>query len=261
MQPFRDTFAQGTGTHWQRQETGGGALLAHPEGLLLCRNGALADTYCNAQIDDYQGLPRRRLPWRPPLRLDVMARFSHPCGVLAGTAGFGFWNNPFFTGRSLPSLPRAAWFFYASPPSDMRLDTLAPGWGWKAATIDAWRPGFLALAPTAPLALPLLRYAPLRRALWPIGQVALGVREMPLTASMTDWQRYSLIWRRQGVRFLINDQLVLDSPFSPAGPLGLVIWLDNQYAIVTMEGRFGGGLVAAPGEQWLQIAEVALTPL
>src|SRR3990172_5905181 len=49
--------------------------------------------YADAQVDDYQGLPRHRFPWRPPLRLSLEARASHSAPL--GTLGFGFWNDPF----------------------------------------------------------------------------------------------------------------------------------------------------------------------
>jgi hypothetical protein len=39
-------------------------------------------------------------------------------------------------GNPIP-LPRAIWFFYASPPSHMDLALDVPGYGWKAAMIDA----------------------------------------------------------------------------------------------------------------------------
>ena len=72
--------------------------------------------YADAQLDDYGDCESRRFyPWRAPVRMRLKARFSHPVGGLAGTAGFGFWNAP-FGDPSLPrpSLPQAVWFFYAS---------------------------------------------------------------------------------------------------------------------------------------------------
>ncbi len=96
--------------------------------LRFVTDDATSRQYSNAQVDDYRGLSRRRFPWRPPAKLTVRARFSHPAGHLKGTAGFGFWNDPFLmTGARLPALPQAIWFFYASPPSDMRLDLAHSG--------------------------------------------------------------------------------------------------------------------------------------
>ena len=103
----------------------------------------------------------------------MRARFSHPANELRGTAGFGFWNDPFMmTGARIPTLPRAIWFFYGSPPSNIKLDRHAPGHGWKAATIDALRPAAFLLAPLAPLAVPLMNLPSLYRRLWPFIQRA-----------------------------------------------------------------------------------------
>jgi hypothetical protein len=38
-----------------------------------------------------------------------------------------------------------------------------------------------------------------------------------------------------------------------------VAWIDNQYLIVTPQGRLGWGLLDAPGEQWLEIADLRLS--
>jgi len=123
--------------------------------------------YTDAQIDDYQGLSRRRFRWNPPLTMTVRARFSHAADELIGTAGFGFWNDPFLmTGFRPPALPRAIWFFYSSAHSNIKLAREAPGWGWKAATIDAVTLPFFLLAPTAPLTVPLMNVPPLYRWLW-----------------------------------------------------------------------------------------------
>jgi hypothetical protein len=252
-----ETFDTGVGSRWRRHVVGAGGLEVANGALRLLRDDARADAYSNAQLDDYQGLRRRDLPWRAPLTLTVRARFSHGDGALVGTAGFGFWNDPFLiTGRRVPALPRAIWFFYASQPSNMQLDAQTPGYGWKAAMIDAGRPAFLALAPTAPLALPLMRAPLLRRALWPIAQTALGVREALVGADMRQWHTYTLRWLPDGAEFLVDGRAVLRSRLAPKGPLGFVVWLDNQYAVVTPEGAFGGGVLAAGGRQWLEVTEI-----
>ncbi|HEY1013479.1 MAG TPA: hypothetical protein VGE07_12290, partial [Herpetosiphonaceae bacterium] len=113
----------------------------------------------------------------------------------------------------------------------------------------------------APLALPLMWQRWLRRALWPIGQWALGVREAPVRAPMAGWQDYRLEWRRESVVFYVNGDELLRSRFAPRGPLGLVLWIDNQYAIVTPGGRIGGGLLDAPGRQWLELRELRIERL
>ena len=45
---------------------------------------------------------------------------------------------------------------------------------------------------------------------------------------------------------------------SPRGALGLVIWIDNQYMIVTPQGRLGHGLMEFEHEQYLEVARLAI---
>lgn len=261
MQGIYEDFSSELNPRWRRHLRGGASLVPTGQTLCLVNQDTHVGQYTDAQIDDYQGLPRRRFYWRPPLTMTVQARFSHPDGELSGTAGFGFWNDPFMmTDRRLPTLPRAIWFFYASPPSNMKLDLYAPGWGWKAAAIDALRPLFFLWLPTAPLAIALMNVRPLYRALWPLGQRAIGVSEAPVKAELTDWHTYVIEWGAKRACFWVDDVLVLDSVPSPRGPLGFVMWLDNQYAIVTPWGRFGYGLLDAPGRQWMEVDKLVIEP-
>ncbi len=249
-----EQFTTPPADRWKRYVVGSGALQATGRTLLFINNQTSAHRYTNAQIDDYQGLPRGRFPWHAPLTLTVRARFSHHAGELSGTAGFGLWNDPFMmTGRRVPTLPRVVWFFYASPPSNMKLDLLTPGHGWKAATMDAKRWAFFALAPTAPLAVPLMNLRRLYRRLWPIAQRAMRISEAPLEMAMTEWHTYTIAWEEQQTRFSVDDELVLEARSSPRGPLGFVMWLDNQYAVVTPWGRLGYGLLESSQCQWMEV--------
>ncbi len=243
-----------------RYTVGAGRVERDGARLRLVVAGATDRRYSDAQIDDYRRLPRRRFPHRPGLRLTVRARFSHPAGELRGTAGFGFWNDPFLmTGLRPPTLPRAAWFFYASPPSEMKLDRATPGHGWKAATLDALRPVSIPLLTIALPAAVLMNIRPLYRRLWPTIQRALHIREALLPVEMTAWHTYTLSWGRERVRFAVDGEPVLDGP-APHGPLGFVMWLDNQYLVATPWGKFRWGLLAIPGVQWMEVAEISLTP-
>jgi hypothetical protein len=244
---------------WRTFLRGSGRLEAGGATLRLVTTNTLANHYSNAQIDDYQGLARRDFWWRPPLRLTVRARFSHPAGILSGTAGFGFWNDPFLmTGLRRPALPRVVWFFYSSPPSNMKLDLHCPGPGWKAGAMDATRWPFFALLPAAPLAIPLMRLEWLYHRCWPLGQRAVGVSEALLPVAMTDWHEYALDWQSRQVHFWVDGHRVLATPIAPKGPLGFVLWLDNQYMVVTPWGNFGYGLLAQPEQQWLEISSLAI---
>ena len=213
--------------------------------------------YSDAQLDDYAGLPRRLFPHRPPLRCSIRARFSSE--AMVGTAGFGFWNQPFMPGGGAPTLPRAIWFFYSSPPSNMALALDVPGYGWKAATIDALRPMALTIAPLAPIVLLLNRSRRIYRRLWPIVQKALTIQEQALPMeTLQDWHTYTIEWGINQARFRIDDRLVLETDRAPRGPLGFVVWIDNQFAVVTPTGRIRFGLLDSDQSQWLEIEEARL---
>jgi hypothetical protein len=240
--------------------TGDGSVEWHGAGVRLINPAVPHQNYVNSQLDDYHTLRRRQFAWRPPLTLHVRARFSDAAHTLSGTAGFGFWNDPFMmTTQRMPTLPRALWFFFASPPSNMALARGVPGHGWKAATIDAQRAAFLALAPSAPIALPLMHSAWFYARLWPIAQRALGVNEALVDTEMRDWHDYVVDWNAQHVRFAVDGQEVLLAQPAPKGPLGLVLWLDNQAMVVTPQGRIRHSLVSRSSQQWLEIETLTIS--
>lgn len=235
------------------------ALVRTESGLRLIDFPAESHRYVNVQIDDYWTGWRRTFRWRPPLRLSLRARFSHEADGLRGTAGFGFWNDPFLmTGWRWPTLPRALWFFFASPPSDMALTLDVPGWGWKATVIDAGRPTGLRWLPLAPLLIPAMRSHRIHQALWPSIQRDLGIAEAPIPHGMTDWHHYEIAWGDQRATFWVDGEAVLQDAPAPRGPMGLVIWIDNQYRVVHPSGRFRHGVLALSDAQWMEVDEVKI---
>ena len=140
----------------------------------------------------------------------------------------------------------------------MKLAINTPGYGWKAATLDAIRWPFFALLPTVPLAVPLMNIDWLYRACWPIGQRAIHVSEALVPVDMTGWHTYQIDWQEQRVVFSIDGDPLLNCNTSPRGPLGLVMWLDNQYMVATPWGLFKSGLLDAPGRQWLEVSKLEI---
>ena len=216
-----------------------------------------AGVYSDAQISDYEHAAG--FHWRPPLRLTVTARMLPDASQVRGTAGFGFWNQPFMPGQWRLRLPQAIWFFYSSPPSDMWLAKGVPGPGWKAATIDAKRWQFLALAPAAPFGLLLMRVPALYNWLWPVGQRALGVSEAMLDNQLlSEKHTYTLDWRLHSAAFSVDDTVVHEAPVAPRGPLGFIAWIDNQYAVVTPQGKFRFGLLPLAQPQTLILEHIEI---
>jgi hypothetical protein len=258
---------------WTRLCPGGGTLACADSVLRLAYPAAVRGQYTDAQIDDYDSLPRRAFPWRPPLRLEVRARASHPqhaplvspsasapAPTLRGTAGFGFWNYPFSIHGAVLTLPEAVWFFYASPPANMALVPGVPGCGWKAQVVHARRWGALAAAGPTLAAVAWARATGRERGAATWVRRLSGAGEALLASSLADWHDYTLEWRRDHARFWMDGHEVLVAPNPPPGPLGFVAWIDNQYAIATPRGAFAFGTLDA-GPQWLDLAHVRIVPL
>lgn len=243
---------------WQVTEQGGGLARQSAAEIRLALPPGSASRYHNAQISDY-GAASRSFDNGPPLRLELRARAG---GEISGTAGFGFWNQAFVPGERGFRLPQALWFFFGGCANDIALAKGLPGNGWKAATFDArnWR--FRALLPVAPLGFLLMRSRALYEALWPLGQGAIGVREAALDPSLLEaFHTYSLEWRQAGAIFAVDGEVALRAPSAPRSRLGFIAWIDNQYAIVTPQGRFGRGLLDIPQEQSLQLRDITITRL
>jgi len=231
---------------------------------------------------------------RTGLNLSLSARASSDS--IPGTWGFGLWNDPFgfslgFGGNPfrLPALPNAVWFFGASKQSYLSFrDAHASPTGFDAfasqpSALREAANGFLAQTFRSPKFHPLLILAglalPFSRGMTRriLGRVIDedGVQLWSSTARRRDlqeqapalhsqsvdptqWHRYSLYWREDRVSFEVDDALVFESPVSPHPPLGLVIWIDNQYAAFTPEGKIGFGILENPEPAWLEVKDLEL---
>lgn len=211
--------------------------------------------YRLAQLDDYIQLPRHKFPHHY-LTLSLRARASSIS--IPGTWGFGLWNDPFglslgFGGNPfrLPALPNAIWFFGASKENYLSFkDSLTPN-------------GFLAQAFRAPKFHPLLIPTGLvfpfsrKRVRKFLGKV-IGEDEIALSVDVTQWHAYRFEWSAKRSAFWVDDALVFESQVSPRPPLGLVIWIDNQFAAFTPEGKTGFGVLENPEPAWLEIKDLNL---
>ena len=221
-----------------------------------------AGKYRLAQLDDYAALDRSQFPWQPPLQFSLKARVS--ALDIPGTWGFGFWNDPFSfsfgaagSARRLPALPNAVWFFYASPANYLSLRDDLPAQGLLAATFQS-QDVPIALQGLVLLGLPVLGlpvFGRLARRFirhW-VRQDAAQVRSDP-----TEWKKYTIQWESENVRLLVDDIQVLQTPIAPLGRLGLVIWIDNQYAAFTPDGHLRFGMEPDEGPAWLEVSDIEL---
>ncbi len=225
----------------------------NPHGYRLAIPVGRANRFRLAQLDDYSSLPRRKLPWHPPLTLGLRARVSER--DLPGTWGFGLWNDPFglslgFGGTAgrLPALPNAAWFFHASQENYLSFRDDKPGHGFLAQCFHS-QPFHPLLIP-AGLALP---FSP-KRTRNLLGRI-IDEDCARLSIDVTQWHEYRLEWSPQQVAWWVDDMLILESPITPRPPLGLVIWMDNQFAAFRPDGKLQWGLQENP-PAWMEIEQL-----
>lgn len=220
-----------------------------------------AGSYRLAQLDDYGRLPRRAFPWEAPLSISLRARVSSP--VIQGTWGFGLWNDPFSMAVvrgvdvRLPAMPNAAWFFFASPPNYLSLRDDLPAQGFLAMTFRSARLPPVLLALGAP-ALPFFYWPRALRSFRRIGRRFVRQESATLGVDPSDWHTYFLEWGDGLVDFRVDGERVLQSASPPYGPLGLVLWVDNQYAALTPQGRMGFGTLPNERGEWLEIEGLSL---
>jgi hypothetical protein len=228
--------------------TENGYRLAIPQGN--------ARGYRLAQLDDYAKSKRGDFPHRPSLSFSLRARVS--AVSLPGTWGFGLWNDPFglslgFGGNPfrLPALPNAVWYFHASDENYLSFGN-KQGNGFLAQVFRS--PVFpLRRLMKVGLMLPIarLKARELMNEIVEADAVRLGV-------DVTEWHGYRLEWSPMQSAFWVDETLVLETPVSPRPPLGLVIWIDNQYAAWRPDGKIGFGVLENTEPAWLEIKDLAL---
>ncbi|HEY9152758.1 MAG TPA: hypothetical protein VIN60_07725 [Anaerolineales bacterium] len=238
------------------RSSNGASVFSTSNGFRLTIPASSKSEYRLAQMDDYARLPRRAFSARSPLTFSLRARASSES--IPGTWGFGLWNDPFslslgFGGNPfrLPILPNAIWFFHASEKNYLSFRDDKPAQGFLAQSFSS--PSF------HPLLLPIGLTFPfsMKKARQLLSRI---VEEDSSTVStdVTQWHSYRFEWSPNRSAFWVDDVPVLDTPVSPRPPLGLVIWIDNQYAAFTPQGKIKWGLEKNLIEAWLEIENVEL---
>ena len=262
-----DTFEHGAHPYWVRFCIGH-AQIENEKGLVrFVVDGAEAGQLSDAELDDHRAAPRHQLAWTPPLRLTVRARMSHPstalrsardAGVMLGTAGFGFWNDPFDWVGNVEMPPNALWFFYASPQSDMAFARGVRGNGWKAATLNGGRADKLTMA----LGNLIFRLPGMSKLVFNLAQTRIHAHERILDdVALTDWHTYRIDWFARAAIFFVDDVEVFSAPNPLMVPLGFVAWVDNNATTMGPERDFGFQRIAVPQRQWLELTRVRIERL
>ncbi len=235
-----------------------GRLESTANGWRLGIPAGQARSYRLAQVDDQLGRRRKDYLWQPPLHLQLRARVS--ADKMPGTWGFGCWNDPygFLFGPGellprLPALPQAAWFFCASERCYLSFRDDKPGNGFYAQVFSsesAW-----SKVTRAALTFPFDRRASRKLMSEVVSEDGAPVRGRP-----SEWHAYDVEWAAFGCAFRVDNEMVLRTTISPRGPLGLVLWIDNQYAAFDPQGRVRWGVEANPLDQWLEVEDLRVEP-
>jgi len=214
-----------------------------------------AGGYRLSQLDDHAHIARKNYPYSLPFSMSLKARVSS--ASVPGTWGFGLWNDPFGFSFGpednffrLPALPNALWFFYASPQNYLSFRDDKPARGFLAQAFRS--PRFHRLLILAGMALPFSRKKT-RQLLSNI----IDEDSATISVDVTQWHTYRLEWSLTRSAFWADDVQVLESPVSPHPPLGLVIWIDNQYAAFHPDGRIAYGILEGK-EEWLEIESMEI---
>ena len=77
-----------------------------------------------------------------------------------------------------------------------------------------------------------------------------------IVVDTTQWHQYELFWRQEATSFLVDGKQVLETTASPRGPLGLVLWIDNQAAAWKPDGQIGYRLLQGENGAWMEVKNI-----
>lgn len=252
MLVVEDDFESDLSPYWVRLCVGH-ANIEHEMGIArFVVHGAVEGDLSDAEIDDHRMEPMR---WKSPLRMKVRARFSHTAGSLFGTAGFGFWNSPFDQTGSVQAPPNAVWFFYASPPGDMRFVRNVRGNGWKAAMWNGGRSNPLEMA----AGNLVLRLPGMSKLVFRVAETRINAAEKVLDElDMTEWHSYSIEWRERQADFFVDDLPVLRVANPPRAWLGFVAWVDNNCMTLGPDIDLSLRRLAVDQREWMELSLIKI---
>lgn len=255
MDLIQDRFENGFHPRWVRFAIGHSGIELLPGIARLSIEGAVAGELSDAEIDDHRTAPRWNLHWTPPLTLTIRARFSHPAGEMIGTAGFGFWNDPFDWSGNVQAPPNAIWFFYASPASDMAFVRGLRGHGWRAAFLNGGTADALSMA----VGNALFKMPGMDKLIFAAAEKRMGAAEVLLDdIDMTEWHEYKIEWRPAEAVFSVDGQERCRAKNPPTVPLGFVAWVDNNATTMGPGKEFSFQRVAVPMREWMEVSYIKI---
>jgi hypothetical protein len=174
------------------------------------------------------------------------------------------WNDPFSLSlgvgggvRRFPALPNTAWFFFASPPNYLSFRDDLPAQGNLAMTFCSPLWPAIILAAAVPL-LPIAIIPAFARLMRRLARRIIQQSSLDFNINLAEWHHYHIDWRLDGASFSIDGACVLETNISPPGRLGLVIWIDNQFAALPPDGRLRYGTLENPESVWIEAKDIQM---
>ena len=108
------------------------------------------------------------------------------------------------------------------------------------------------------VASPLLAFRRTRMMFRKLARYFVRQDAFNLDVDVTGWHSYGFTWEEGFVRFKLDGESEMETPISGRGPLGLVVWIDNQYAAFPPSGRFAYGTLGGKTTTWLEIRNLSV---
>jgi hypothetical protein len=77
-------------------------------------------------------------------------------------------------------------------------------------------------------------------------------------ADPTQWHSYALRWKTADVIFFLDGEPVFETKVCPGNRLGLVMWIDNQYAAFPPNGKLTYGTLESNETAWIEVKGVEM---
>jgi hypothetical protein len=109
----------------------------------------------------------------------------------------------------------------------------------------------------APL-FPLIFLPPTARVLRRVFQHLIREESHQILVDLTSWHEFRILLASEKVIFSIDGTTISETTRVPAGKLGLVLWIDNQYAAFPPDGHLRFGTLRNPEPAWIEIRDLEI---
>jgi hypothetical protein len=113
---------------------------------------------------------------------------------------------------------------------------------------------FLYFALSIPI-LPLLALPRTARVIRSMAGKIIHQDSIAMSINPTEWHHYRMEWKDSEVCFIVDGKVVLNTPVRPHGPLGFVLWIDNQFASFLPSGRLSYGTLPTHEAAWIEFSD------